>query len=161
MKIRKEERSGDMKKVALICSSGGHFFQLYALEKFWRTENRFWVTFSKNDTMSMLKDERVFWAHQPTNRNFINFIKNLFLAVRLLRAEKPSLLISTGAGVAVPFIYVARFLGIKTIYLESITRIKGLSLSGRLVYFFVNQFLVQWPELARKYRKAKFIGQVI
>jgi UDP-N-acetylglucosamine:LPS N-acetylglucosamine transferase len=70
-------------------------------------------------------------------------------------------IISTGAGVAVPFIYVGRLLGIRTIYLESWTRVKGLSLSARLVYPVVDVMLVQWPEVAGKYAKAMFKGQVL
>ena len=68
---------------------------------------------------------------------------------------------STGAGVCVPFIIAGRFLGIKTLYLESITRNEELSLSARLVYPFVDKLLVQWPDLAKKYKKAEFRGRII
>ena len=148
-------------KIALICSSGGHFLQLYSLKDFWSKYDHFWVTFDAVDTSVLLADEKKVFAYHPTNRNLPNLIKNLFLAIRILRKEKPSLVISTGAGVAVPFMYVSKFLGIRTAYIESITRVADISMSGKFVYFIVDDFLVQWPELATKYRKAKYLGQVI
>lgn len=156
------ETMGDPhKKIALVCSSGGHFLQLFSLKAFWEGFDRFWVTFRKGDTTSLLYNEKTYFAFSPTNRSLKNFIRNLFLAPQLLLREKPGVLVTTGAGISVPFIYMAKFLRIRTIYIESITRVNDLSLSGKLVYFFADELLVQWPELAEKYNKAKFMGQVI
>lgn len=148
-------------KLCLVCSSGGHFFQLYCLKQFWSRYQHFWITFLKADTHYLLQGEKVYWAYQPTNRNVKNFFRNLLLAWRILRREKPDAVISTGAGVGVPFLYLARLFKKKTIYIESMTRITELSLSGRLVYPIVHHFFVQWPELQRKNKKAEFKGQVI
>jgi len=144
-------------KLALVCSSGGHLLQLYCLKNFWQDYERFWVTFSTSDASSLLSGEKKFWAYHPTNRNIKNLFKNFFLAFRILRAERPDALISTGAGVAVPFIYAARLLGIKTVYIESFTRINDISLSGKLVYLVAGHFIVRWPELAARYSRAKFL----
>ena len=148
-------------KICLVCSSGGHFFQLYCLKPFWERHEHLWVTFSGEDTRHLLEGEKVYWAYSPTNRSVKNFFRNLILAFRLLKKEKPSVVVSTGAGVGVPFLLVGRLLGMNTIYIESITRVKKLSLSARLVYPFVHFLLVQWPELTAKYRKVRFEGQVL
>ena len=63
-------------KLGLVGSSGGHLTHLYLLKEFWEQEERFWVTFKKEDAVSLLKEERVFWCYFPTNRNIINFFKN-------------------------------------------------------------------------------------
>lgn len=148
-------------KICLVCSCGGHFLQLFNLKDFWSTKERFWVTFNAPDTRSLLSEEAVYHAYHPTNRNIRNMIRNMFLAFKILIREKPDLVISTGAGVAVPFIYVAKILKIKSIYIESITRVNKLSLSGSLIYPIVDNLIVQWPELEKRYKKAKFAGQVI
>ena len=148
-------------RICLVCSSGGHFFQLFSQKMAWKNKDHFWVSFPMEDTQCLLKDEKVYWANYPTNRNIKNLLKNLGLAWRLIKLEQPDVIISTGAGIAVPFILVSKLLGIKTVYLESITRIKTLSMSGYLVYLFVDKFLVQWPELAQKYKKAECKGKVI
>lgn len=149
------------KQIALVCSSGGHLFELWRLKDCFERLPHFWVTFPTEDARVLLKDEPVYWAFSPTNRNIKNFVKNLFLAARILKRRKPTHVITTGAGVAVPFIYVAKLLGVKTIYLESLARIENLSLSGKLVYFLADHFLVQWEQLARRYRKAVYGGRVV
>ena len=85
----------------------------------------------------------------------------MFLAFKILKEERPRVLISTGAGVAVPFIIVAKIKKIKTVYIESLGRINELSLSGRLVYKLVDKIFVQWPGLAEKYKKCEYYGQVL
>ena len=95
------------------------------------------------------------------SRNLKNLFRNLILAWKILSKEKPQVVLSTGAGVCVPFFLVARIRGIKTVYIESLARINELSLTGRLVYRFTDEFIVQWPELAERYRNAKYKGQLL
>jgi len=150
-----------MPGIALVASSGGHLFQLSSLKDFWGEKEHFWVSFKTEDAKYLLKDEKVYWSYFPTNRNVKNLMKNLFLAFKIIKKEKPDAIISTGAGIAVPFILIGKMFKIKTLYLESITRSEELSLSGRLVYPFVDNILVQWPQLVTKYKKAEFQGRII
>ncbi len=145
-------------KLCLVCSSGGHLFELNSLEDFWKKHERFWVTFPSSDVEYILQKEKVYFAYHPTNRNIFNLFRNFILAVKILNKERPNVVITSGAGVGVPFIYIAKMLSIKTIYIESLTRIKDISLSGKLVYSVTDYFLVQWPDLAKKYRKAIYIA---
>ena len=149
------------KKLCLACSSGGHFLEIYFLKDFWKDYDRFWVTFLAADNTSLLQGEETYAGYGPTNRNVVNLIRNLFLAHRILTKERPDVIVSTGAGLAVPFIYVAKFLKIKTIYIESGTRVNQLSMSGRLICPVVDHLLVQWPDLAKKVKKAKYMGRIL
>jgi len=148
-------------KICLVCSAGGHFYELHSLNSVWRGHSRFWVTFNKEDTQYLLQGEKKYWAFAPTNRNPKNFIRNFFLAAKILVKEKPDAIVSTGAGVAVPFFYFGWLTRRRTIYIESMTRVTNLSLTGRLVYPVARHFLVQWPELAELYPRARFKGQVL
>jgi hypothetical protein len=49
---------------------------------------------------------------------------------------------------------------IRFMYIESISRSKDLSLSGKLVYPLCDELYVQWPKLSQKYPKAVFAGYV-
>lgn len=149
-------------KLAVIASSGGHIFEMFCLKEFWEDKEHFWVSFPTQDAKHMLRDEKnVYWAAHPTVRNIPNLIRNLFLAPKILLEEKPDMIVTTGSGVAAPFIWWAKILGIRTVFVESITRITGISLTGRMVYPFVDTFLVQWEELLEKYPKAKFTGRIV
>jgi beta-1,4-N-acetylglucosaminyltransferase len=132
----------------IVCSSGGHLLQMQELRSAWSDFERIWVTFDKSDARSLLRGERVVHAFSPTNRNIPNLLRNLRLAFTVLRRERPSAILTTGAGVAVPFAWIGKVLGVPTIYVESVTRIEGLSLSGRMIRPVAQRMYAQWPELA-------------
>jgi UDP-N-acetylglucosamine:LPS N-acetylglucosamine transferase len=144
----------------LVCSTGGHLLQLVALRACWERYSRAWVTFDKSDARSLLADETVVYAYGPTNRSLRNLLRNLAVAWRVVAQVRPSVLLTTGAGVAVPFAWVARFRGAKVVYVESLARIEGPSLSYRLVAPVASRRYVQWPELAEQLPRARFAGNV-
>jgi UDP-N-acetylglucosamine:LPS N-acetylglucosamine transferase len=148
-------------RLLLVCSSGGHLAQLVALDPWSRDHDRHWVCFDTPDAVSLLRRERVTWAHHPTTRNVPNLLRNLRLAVRLLRRERPDVVVSTGAGVALPFFVLARALRIPTVYLEVYDRIDGPTLTGRLCRPFADRMLVQWDEQRSLYRGAEVVGCVL
>ena len=147
-------------KICLVGSSGGHFAHLNMLKPFWSEYDRFWVTFDKEDARSILKDEQVYACHYPTNRNLKNLLKNTFLALKVLKKEKPDVIISSGAAVAVPFFYIGKILGAKTVYIEVFDRIDKPTLTGKLVYPVTDKFIVQWEELKKVYPKAINLGSI-
>ena len=147
-------------KLLLVCNPGGHYSTMMGLKKFWSEYEREWVTYRKHDTLSLLDNEVVHWVVMQEARMFGRALFNFFRAILILKKSKPDLVISTGAGLAVPLIYASKLFGIKTMYIESITRARNLSFSGRLVYHFVDDFYVQWPGHEQIYSKAKFRGIV-
>lgn len=147
-------------KVCLVGSSGGHLTHLYMLKPFWQDKDRFWVTFDKEDARSLLENEKMYPCHFPTNRNIKNLILNTFLAGKILRKEKPDLIISSGAAVAVPFFYLGKLFGAKLIYIEVFDRIDKPTVSGKLVYPIVDKFIVEWEEMKRVYPKAINLGSI-
>lgn len=92
-------------KVCLVGSSGGHLTHLYMLKPFWKDKEHFWVTFDKEDAKSLLEREKMYSCYYPTNRSLKALIKNTKIAWNVLRKEKPNLIISCGAAVAVPFFF--------------------------------------------------------
>jgi hypothetical protein len=148
-------------KVAMVCSSGGHLAQLHRLRPWWSRNERLWVTFDTPDAVDLLADEPVVWAHHPTTRNLPNAIRNLLLAFRTLRQERPDLVVSDGAGVAFPFFLAAKLFGAKTVYIEVYDRIDSRTLTGRLCRPMTDLFCVQWDEQRRLYPRAELIGTLL
>ena len=112
-------------RVLLVCSAGGHLTQLLRLRPWWEHHDRTWVTFDKADARSHLAGERTVWAHHPTTRNIPNLLRNLVLARKVLRDERPDVVVSDGAGVAVPFFWLARRMGVATVYVEVFDRVES------------------------------------
>jgi UDP-N-acetylglucosamine:LPS N-acetylglucosamine transferase len=78
----------------------------------------------------------------------------------VIRDRDPDVILSTGAGVAVPFFWIGRLLGRRCVFVESLARVDTLSLTGRLVYPFADEFFVQWRG-ARLRRRARYAGNVL
>nr|WP_199704151.1 PssD/Cps14F family polysaccharide biosynthesis glycosyltransferase [Butyrivibrio sp. XB500-5] len=147
-------------KVCLVGSSGGHLTHLYMLKPFWENKDRFWVTFDKEDARSLLENERMIPCYYPTNRSIKGLIINTVLAFRVLKKERPDLVISAGAAVAVPFFYVGKLYGAKCIYIEVFDRIDKPTMSGKLVYPVTDRFIVEWEEMKKVYPGAINLGSV-
>jgi beta-1,4-N-acetylglucosaminyltransferase len=152
--------TGEQVDVLLVCSAGGHLLQLYLLRDAWAGRSHAWVTHSRDDARSLLEGATVFYAYGPTTRNLMNLVRNVFLALRVLRSTRPRVIITTGAAVAVPFAWIGRLTGRRVVYIESLTRTERPSLSCRLVLPVVNRCYVQWPELVQGVRGARFVGNV-
>ena len=147
-------------KVCLVGSSGGHLTHLYMLKPFWQDKERFWVTFNKVDANSILEGEQVYHCYYPTNRSLKALLINTRLAWKVLRKERPDVIVSSGAAVAVPFFYLGKLFGMKTIYIEVFDRIDKPTMTGKMVYPVTDRFIVQWEEMKQVYKKAINLGSI-
>ena len=148
-------------RVLLAGSNGGHLHQLDALRPWFAQHERRWVTFDRPDVQSMLDGEAVTWAHHPTTRNIPNLLRNFRLAGKVLRDYRPDIVVSTGAGVAVPFFYLSKLMRIPTVYIEVYDRLDRATLTGRLCRPVTDLFLVQWEEQRKLYPEATVIGPLL
>ena len=147
-------------KICFVGSSGGHLTHLYMLKRFWPDKERFWATFDKEDARSLLKGEKLYPVYYPSNRSIKALIINTFRAVKILRKERPDLIISSGAAPAIPFFWIGKLMGAKTIYIEVFDRIDKPTISGRLCYPVADKFIVQWEEMKKVYKKAIVLGSI-
>ena len=148
-------------KVCIPTSSGGHLtHMLLLMPVLKKASDRFWVTFDKEDANDRLKGERLYHCFYPTNLNIPNLIKNTFLAIRVLRKERPNLIISSGAAVAVPFFFIGKLMGAKAVYIEVFDRVDKPTLTGRLVRRVCDAFIVQWDEQLEVYPGSVNLGSI-
>ena len=147
-------------KLCIACSAGGHLTEMLQLEEAFREREHFFVTFKREDSRELARRERVFFVADP-GRSPLKLAKNILQSISLFARERPDVIITTGAGVAVPLCYLSKLFGKKLIYIESFCRIKDPSLTGRLLYPAADLFLVQWKETLASYgKKARHYGGV-
>lgn len=146
------------RRILFVSSAGGHLSQLLQLKPWWRHHDRRWVTFDLPDARSKLAGEDFVAAYYPTTRNLTNLARNYWLARRQLDEWKPDVVISNGAGAAVPFFFEAKRRNIPTVYLEVYDRIDSKTLTGRMVQRFTTEFCVQWPEQQALYENSTLVG---
>ena len=97
----------------------------------------------------------------PPNRHPANVVRNLGLAWRTVRRHRPQVVMTTGAGTAVPFALIGRLFGARVVYVESITRSTSPSLSCRMLAPFADRVYVQSQQLADVMPKARYAGGVL
>ena len=90
----------------------------------------------------------------------------LFCIPHVLRA-RPDILLVNGPGTCIPvcmFVFLLRVIGMcrgRIVYVESICRVNTLSLSAKILVFFADHVLVQWPQLAASSYRCKYIGRLV
>lgn len=95
--------------------------------------------------------------HGGADGNFVNLCE----AWHILRQERPSLVLSTGAGPAVPFALVGKLFRIPTLFIETFTRVTEPSLAGKLMYYLADRFFYQWRPLGRFLPKGIYGGPLV
>ncbi|WP_309106922.1 UDP-N-acetylglucosamine--LPS N-acetylglucosamine transferase [Arthrobacter sp.] len=160
--VRNHPVAPGTERILLVGSSGGHLAQLLALEPWWAHQSRAWVTFKTPDAEFGLRNEQdVTWAYSPTTRNIPNLLRNSKLAWSLMRQFRPTVVISTGAGSALPFFALAKMMSTTTVYIEVYDRVDSPTLTGRLCRPFTDLMLVQWRDQLGLYRDAHVLGRLL
>ncbi|MBN2590395.1 MAG: hypothetical protein JXA96_11080 [Sedimentisphaerales bacterium] len=149
------------KKICLAASGGGHLTELLRLSDSWQSYSTFFVT-----TVPVVQDELKgsgeVYVVGECNRNNIGLVFIVLLrCIKIILKERPDIVISTGAAAGCMICFLAKILGAKIVWIDSITNVERISLSGRMVRYIADLFLVQWPELLSKYRKVEFAGTLI
>lgn len=131
------------------------------LEPFYGGKEHFFLTFRRPNSESLAKSgkERVYFITDPA-RNPLNLAISVFQSIAVFLKERPDVVLTTGAGVAVPISYIVKIFGGKIIYIESFCRIDSASLCGKLMHPISDLFLVQWEEGKKFFPKAVFKGGV-
>ncbi|XP_069684708.1 UDP-N-acetylglucosamine transferase subunit ALG14 [Periplaneta americana] len=177
-------------KTAIIIGSGGHTAEMIRLLQGLNSVHfspRLYIVAS-NDTSSEVKiytlEETCFTMSEkgvsykvfkiPRSRNvgqsYITSVLttciSLFATIPIMGFGRPELIICNGPGTCVPVCIVAFIMRIfcitdtKIVYVESICRVRTLSLSGRILLLFADDVFVQWPMLQERYRRTKYIGRL-
>jgi beta-1,4-N-acetylglucosaminyltransferase len=148
-------------KIGLVCSHGGHFTETLQILDAFQDHQIFFATYHSSRQEDVRRIAPAYFTDN-IGVSVWRMFKASFWALGILLRERPQVLVSLGAEIALPFFYLAKLLGIKTIFIESWCRVENLSLTGKLVYPIVDEFWVQWPQLLEVCGpKAHYNGAVI
>ncbi|MCW2621932.1 MAG: glycosyltransferase 28 domain protein [Frankiales bacterium] len=118
----------------LLASTGGHLAQLHRLrDRLAGDDACFWVTFDSPQSRSLLADEDVVYVPYVAPRDWRTVAGNLRRARAILREREVTRIYSTGSGIALSFMPLARTRGIACHYVESAARSTGPSVTGRIM----------------------------
>lgn len=80
-------------------------------------------------------------------RNPLKLLFNIAIAALTVLRRRPGLVVTSGAGVIVPFCVLARLAGARLVYIETMARVSSPSMTARLLSRIAARVIVQWPEL--------------
>jgi UDP-N-acetylglucosamine--N-acetylmuramyl-(pentapeptide) pyrophosphoryl-undecaprenol N-acetylglucosamine transferase len=145
----------------LVAATGGHLAQLVRLRaRLGRLgEDVLWVTFDTSQSRALLAGEDVRYVAFTAPRDWRNIVRNAKVAHDVLRDESFGAVVSTGAGIALSFMPLARARGIECHYIESAARSLAPSVTGRILRYVPGVHVyTQYPAWAR--RPWRYAGSV-
>lgn len=145
-------------KVCIVSSCGGHLSEVRRLKPAYEAYENFYVLNDKAVLPADMEGKTYFIRH--SERDSLFFV-NLWEAWRILRRERPTIILSTGAGPIVPFALVGKLFHIRIIYIEISAQVITPSLSGRIMYHLADSFFYQWPPLRRYFPKGIYGGLLV
>ncbi|MCL1631171.1 O-antigen ligase family protein [Sporolactobacillus sp. CPB3-1] len=149
--------------ICLISSSGGHLEQLKRLLPIVKEYSHTIITEKNTSTSNMNNFYEVNYLIQQDRKKtlfiLVYLINFLISAVFYLRF-RPKIIISTGAGVVIPFCLIGKLFGSKIIFIESFAKVNSPTITGRIVYKFADQFYIQWTDLKKCYPKGIYRGTI-
>ncbi|WP_035782175.1 glycosyltransferase [Arthrobacter sp. H14] len=118
----------------LVATSGGHLDELHRLRNrlFAMDQPVEWVTHDGDQLASLLTDETVHVVPYIKPRGYGALAASLIPALRILKGQNYSMIVTTGAGIALPFVAIGRLQKLPCHYIESAARATRASLTGSI-----------------------------
>ncbi len=147
--------SNGRQRIALVCSPGGHLDELIHIAKSLSHHDLFFMTYRTPRTAHM----KLGYLLPNILQSRLAFIFSFFRILAIFVRERPEVIVSTGAEIALPAFFIGKLLRCSLIFVESLCRVTSPSGTGRILYHISDLLIVQWPQLVRVYgERATYIG---
>jgi UDP-N-acetylglucosamine:LPS N-acetylglucosamine transferase len=132
-----------------VASGGGHWVELRrVVPAFDGLDVVFVSTDPEND--ADLSRFRYYAVRNATRRNGLGFAVLGWQMLRIIRQERPHVVVTTGAAPGLVALALAKLmLRSRTVWIDSLAQSKSMTLSGRLARPVADAWLVQWKHLAQ------------
>jgi UDP-N-acetylglucosamine--N-acetylmuramyl-(pentapeptide) pyrophosphoryl-undecaprenol N-acetylglucosamine transferase len=147
-------------RLLAVASTGGHLAQIVKIANaIGVADDTLFVTFESPQSDLLLRGKRVAFVPYIAPRDWRGIRMAAPVIRQLLDAEAFDACLSTGAGIALSALPHARLAGVRSLFIESLSRFDGPSLSGRLLAKWPGvETFTQHPEWASK--RWKYAGDV-
>lgn len=154
-----------MKRLFFICSTGGHLSEMMKLQPLFNRYQSILIT-EKNPSGKQNQDIiKTHYLLYGTRKHLFSYVFkfgiNCLISLYYFIYYRPDCIITTGAHTAVPMVYIAKLFRKKIVFIESIARVKSMSLAGRLIQKKCDLVIVQWPTMIDVYKQSVYGGQIL
>lgn len=153
-----KKTAGNKKKILAVASLGGHWVQLLRIIR--GLEDEYEIEFMCTDPgASVMTSGRTLYHVKDFSRwNPLRIFPATFSVIKALRASRPDAVISTGAAPGLVAITIARLMGKRTVWVDSVANAATMSGSGKVARHIAGRTYTQWPELAAG--KVQYAGSI-
>ena len=144
----------------LVSSSGGVLLELLALERWWSRHDVVWAAVPAADTRPLLARQHVHWIGDVCVRRPLGLLPGILRARRILRTERPDLVVSAGSGPAVPFFVLAALTDIPTLWISTLNVLGSPGLTARICARLASQVLLQRSSQRAAHPDGVVIGEL-
>ncbi len=148
-------------QICLAASAGGHLSQLLLIAEVWKDRDVFFVTSLDVAAQNLQKQGKTYVVGECNREHPVRTFGVLWKCLWIVLRQRPSVVISTGAAPGLLLCFWGKLYGAKIIWLDSIANARKLSMSGWMIRPFADLILSQWPDVAAKYSKVEYVGEVI
>lgn len=147
------------KAILIVASGGGHWIQMTKILP--AIDGLKCVVATVDASVAQQGEWDKFYLVKDFNKkNWWLFFSEIKTIIKIIKQENITHIISTGAAPGFVGVLVGRFLGKKTIWVDSIANPERLSLSGYMASYFVDRIYTQWEQLSGV-RGAIYSGRVL
>lgn len=136
-------------KLLALASGGGHWVQLQRLRPAFDGFETVYVSMF-DSYAEQVAGSRYYVVPDASRFEVRSFAPVFAKAVRILLRERPKALVTTGSAPMLAFVLLARFMGVRTLWVDSIANSERLSSSGRLAKWLAHRVVSQWPDVAER-----------
>jgi UDP-N-acetylglucosamine:LPS N-acetylglucosamine transferase len=141
-------RKAARRKLLAVASGGGHWIQLLRIGPAFQDCDVTFVT-THESYRSQVNGYRFLTVTDSNLSTKLRLLKTAFEVAWIILAERPEIVVSTGAAPGYFALLLGHLIGAKTIWLDSIANVDRLSVSGRRIGRCADLWLTQWPDLAK------------
>jgi len=135
-------------RLLAIASGGGHWIELLRLRSAFAGWDVAYVSMFEN-YVSAVPGARYYTVPDASRFDKLAFPKVALKALRIMLKERPDAIVTTGSAPMLCFLALARLMGAKTLWIDSIAQAEEMSSSGKIAKRLASQAVCQWPEVAK------------
>ncbi len=136
------------RRILLVASGGGHWVQLLRLRPAFEGHEQHFVTVNAAYRPDV-EGARFHLVNDATRWNKVGLVRLALRLLWILVRVRPHVVVSTGAAPGYFALRFGKWVGARTVWLDSIANAERLSMTGNLVRGHADLWLTQWEHLER------------
>jgi hypothetical protein len=146
--------------ICIISSAGGHLTEALKATSLLKDYPKFYVTFYLPHIPDYLLSDECYFVEDPHISPW-KYLVNFFQSFKIYLKKRPKIIITTGAGIAIPMCIIGKFFGAKILFIESGAKVINPSRTAKVLYRIADLSIVQWQPLLKYLPKSIYGGHLI